>query len=384
MIHALVAPLFWLFACAYEAPYEPNALYPSTNTITGEVVSDVAVSATVIVFLTPAAAPMPPNGTGSPITFTTVPASAFTGRDAGVQSAAFTVSNVPDGEYVLTALMDVDGNFQPLYDALAGGTCGDYVGAHLAGLSSTDLGVVDVAGGELLDDVTVIVASELLFERPAFSLEGFGSNTGGEDDATVDRAQGGEDSTSQVYRLTPTGVHSSMPLELADLGESCGVGFAMYAPDADADGQFDPHPVYGDIGLFDLWPKMFLQYLGTPEIGEGGTVSFSNDLREGESWAAENVPDPTYYPIFGVVAPGQTVLLDGPIDLLWLPGAKHFLPDGTVETETDPSRIPAGAWSMTLISFTGQTWSMPNELPRYESTNESFDPDAQLQWLTVE
>ena len=37
-------------------------------------------------------------------------------------------------------------------------------------------------------------------------------------------------------------------------------------------------------------------------------------------------------------------------------------PDGTEEIVQDPTAIPKGAWAVSVISFTGQTWTVPHEL----------------------
>jgi len=51
----------------------------------------------------------------------------------------------------------------------------------------------------------------------------------------------------------------------------------------------------------------------------------------------------------------------------------------------DPDQIPRGAWSITAISETGQTWTVPNELVQSVSTDElSFQPHTQYTWLRVQ
>jgi hypothetical protein len=385
--------LSFIFAigCDYEAPLVPpidanGDAIAVKNVISGELVlADAdAVLGTVLVFVTDSANPMPPTGTGRPVTFAAVPSSAFTGDAAGIQSAPFSVSNIPDGDWVVTAVMDVDGNFHPLTSALAGATCGDVGGAHLTDWESGELASVSVAGGVLVDDVTIVLGSTFPFERPASTIDNYGE--GGE---AIDSAEAAVNTLSQVYALESMAVNSEL-LELGgpedfDAGE-CGAIFPLYAPDADGDGEFDPHPTYGDLGLYDIWPRVYLQFLGTP-IEADGRVTFENELAVGESWAAENVPNPTYA-IFGTAQPGQTAFLDR-LEALWLPGARHTTTtaeDGAVtsETVTDVSLIPKGAWSVTVITHTGQTWSLPNDLYRYEPTVGSFDPDSQKQWLDVQ
>ena len=66
-----------------------------------------------------------------------------------------------------------------------------------------------------------------------------------------------------------------------------------------------------------------------------------------------------------------------------LPAALHTLPDGTTETVSAPN-LPRGAWSVTVVSPTGQTWTLPNEIPGFGVTDASFDPLSQAGVLMIE
>jgi hypothetical protein len=68
---------------------------------------------------------------------------------------------------------------------------------------------------------------------------------------------------------------------------------------------------------------------------------------------------------------------------IWAPAVSHTFPDGTAELVTDPSLIPSGVWSITLISKTGQTWVLPNATGALDSTDPAFDPLTQLGYLEV-
>ncbi|MFT4976069.1 MAG: hypothetical protein ACI8S6_001964 [Myxococcota bacterium] len=69
-------------------------------------------------------------------------------------------------------------------------------------------------------------------------------------------------------------------------------------------------------------------------------------------------------------------------DVYFVPGVQHALPDGTVELVTTPD-IPQGAWSVTVVAETGQTWTLPNALAGYPATDVSFDPLLQAGVLTI-
>ena len=86
-----------LVACAYEVPLDPDAPVV-TNVLEGTVVVNGAdqVADTVILLYT-ADNPPPPVGTGRPVSFATVPASAYTTGAGGVPSAPWALTEVPDG-----------------------------------------------------------------------------------------------------------------------------------------------------------------------------------------------------------------------------------------------------------------------------------------------
>jgi hypothetical protein len=357
--------------CAYHPPLDPprddvGNLASNVNVIAGTVVADIDVPGNVILFATDASNPMPPYGTGTPVTFSSVPASKFSDDGTGLKSADFAIGGVPDGDYTITALMDLDDSFHPLYSSRAGASCGDVVGAYIDSLSSRALATIHVEGNEKVDGASILLGSVIPVERPAFQFNGFGTTDQGDNDNVVDRTA---DPTvhPEEFRLLSTGVHSQL-LETPDPGQPCGPVFLVYAPDADGDGMYDPSPTYGSLGLYDLWPRIYLQYLG--------------DLAPGESWAAEAVPDPAFA-LLGKVPPGGTTITTD-LSVAWLPAAQHFQSDGTVEVVQDPSQIPTGNWSVTVVSNTGQTWTLPNELAAYGSTDGVFSPGAQAGYLVVQ
>jgi len=349
--------LLMLSACGWEVPADPDA-EPVLNVLSGEVVaSGPDAGANTYLLLFDAADPPPPVGTGSPVTFASVPAAAWSGGD-GMIGAPWALTHIPDGTWLVTALFDADGDFHPALGATAGATCGDWLGGHLADLVTGDFAPITLEGGEDRSDVPVVVARELTTERPAFTL------------GTPSVQQ--TDPDLQVVQLASTGVHSAI-VELADPFDGtdpCGTMFLYYAEDADADGAPDPHPnpALAAGGALDVWPRIYLQYLG-------------EELEPGESWAAEVVVDPT-----PLLSGAVTVGVPTPVTSLtgfWIPAAVHTLPDGTEETVTAPD-LPAGAWSVSVVSITGQTWTVPNEVAAFPATVDGYDPGAQGAALLVE
>ncbi|MBW2255199.1 MAG: hypothetical protein JRI25_11445, partial [Deltaproteobacteria bacterium] len=259
--------------CNWEPQQHPNHGVPN-NVIAGEVVANgVEVPHTTVVFVTQADNPMPPTGSGRPATITTVPAHAYN-DSVGIPSAAYSVSNVPDGDYLITAFMDMDEDFHPSISAMSGATCGDIGGAHLADLTTSEFAVVSVAGGHYLDNVTVTLGSLFPVERPAFYPEVLGEP--GSPWVSVSAAAMG---SPQTYNLRTTAVHARFdsgleyhlegpyPVQQPDkiwdpyIGEMvCETAFFAWIKDNDANGFPDEHPDYPGMGLYDIWPQFGITY----------------------------------------------------------------------------------------------------------------------------
>ncbi len=346
-----------LASCAYDAPLDASG-DPVLNTITGQVsTSGISAPADTLVLLFDADDPPPPSGTGSPVLFAAVPGSSFEGGN-GAQGAPFLLSEIPAGTWLISALMDTDGDFHPLLSSNAGATCGDFAGGYVSSVSDLTPATLTVSGGEVVSGVDVMVYSEYTTERPAFTMV--------------------EDTISQSsnlprFTIAPTGIHSSL-VELADPGQDCGVQLIAHFIDSDNDGVPDPHPIYGALSDFayDSWPQIYLQYLG-------------DDLEEGESWASVALLSPfmsEHLGLGGTIEPGVPTAVDE-MEILFLGGGIHFLPDGTEETVYAPD-LPNGAWSVTLVMSTGQTWTLPNEVAGFTSTSGSFDVMTQAGTLIIE
>jgi len=151
----LILPLA-LVGCKYDAPVAGN---PVLNVIAGSVVwGEGTPPYTTIVSAFSVENPPPPNGFGKPVVADAIGAEQFS-QAAGIESGAFWLTHLPDDEYLVTALMDVDGNFNPFVGTLAGATCGDWVGLHTTDLTSGIPSVVAVSGGQIVQDVPVVIGS---------------------------------------------------------------------------------------------------------------------------------------------------------------------------------------------------------------------------------
>ena len=395
-------------ACTWDAPINDNPLGvpPLLNAIEGTIVfAGEGDLGPTYVTVYDANNPGPPAGTGGPITFSTVPASSYSTTAAGVQSASYSVSQLPDGGFFLNALIDVDGDFNPFAGVLAGATCGDWVGTHLADLSNTLPAVVPVEGGIGRTDITIVVGAQLATERPVFELLS---------DPAISLGAAATSPIPALFRIGATAINTAfseeVPLSLgpaclpeADLGAACAEAPACpcedeapppcattiptWLVDADADGVVDPYPAeqQAAAGLLDIWPRTYLEYVGEPlEAFEhdgqlvperwvaeafplaaeiGGTALYTT-LPPGEAAAVlfpDNVGIPfdaaelsiTFAPLFvHYHADGQAgVDANGPFDVVDLTA-----PDAVIDD------VPLGAYAVTLITHTGQTWTLPNEV----------------------
>lgn len=372
-------------SCAYEAPLDEGAT-PAAASISGTVViAGAEAAADTMVLVYAASAPPPPYGTGSPLTFSTVPASDYTEAAGGLLEADFqvTLADVPDGDVLVTALVDVDGDFYPLppfATVLGGATCGDWSGAHVSDLESLEFAPVSVAENIRVDGITVVVGREAVFERPAFVMQG-GS-------PIVSRAEAALGAT-QTFRLASTGIAATLPasdgsdvplLDLAgpfDGTDPCGTSFWVTVYDRDGDGQPDPHPVLGAAAM-DAYPQVLVQYLGA--VDEDGVVT-PPDPSEG-TWAGylALLPDVVWFGEVPLNTP--TPLVE--TEWVWVPVASNSLPNGTSNTIVDPTQLPAGAWSVTVVNVAGQTWTLPNALAGLGSSDPAYQPASQAGVLLVE
>lgn len=336
-------------ACDYEAPLNPD--YEPTNTIAGTIVADgVTDTSTAWVFIFDAKAPPPPVGTGTPVTFSIVSGDAFTGDQAGIQSAPYAVPYLADTTaetgfeqgYLVTVLMDTDGNFNPFADALGGSTCTDWLGEHKATLSDPYPVPVFVEGGELKDDVTITINRQNSSQRPAFAFD----IPAGDPWPVMSKEKAraflyDEAGNLQGYSLVATSIHTEYPAECpkgeaceplsldlegpcespcagtiacvcADAdNEPCQTGFPVRFVDVEDNASGDPVPdglqddypaeLQAANGIKDTWPRIYLDYMGVPASDADGNTIFENDLAEfewppgsgrfvGERWVAENYP----------------------------------------------------------------------------------------------
>ncbi len=421
-----------LLACAWTPPDNPNPLAVSSlrNTIAGTVAwPGEGDPSTTSVTIYEADRPGPPAGTGAPLTFAMINPDAFTTATSGLMAASFATSNLPDGDFLVNALMDVDGDFHPFTGVLAGATCGDWVGTHLESLDSTASGIVTASGGVRVDDVPVVLGIEVLTERPVFQFvqPPLLSKQTGRDSATDPLR-----TLEMLYRLRATGLSTALgdDLELQLGGpcapdpaieesacgslpscacdpasDPCDTAFWLWMVDDDGDGLVDPHPgeAQAASGVLNVWPRIYLEFLGERTLDASG-VGYDSGLAEGERWVSENFPMG-----LELIAAGSSAAGIGPVGLpfpanevsvLWSPVFQHYWAGGQDGEDAagpfdlvdlrDPALsiedVPSGSWSLTLVSWSGQTWTLPNDVGNLglPSFDPIYDNTTQAEVLTLE
>lgn len=338
-----------LTACSWVPPVD-TALEPEPlTTLAGDlaIVQVPAAAGPGFVLLFDANNPPPPNGFGRPADLAAVSSEAWTEVD-GVASAPWQLVGVPDGTWLLTALVDEDRDFNPFYDFTAGATCGDRTGAYLADLDTGEPQTLSVSGPRFIDGLTLLAGAPLATERPAFEL-----SSGGGVARPASMAEYQANLADYLFTLSAVGVdHPLLQLTGPGEAEACTTSFHVSLLDADGDGASDPHadPDLAAFGLHDLWPKAYLVL---------GAYADGTAPAEGEAWISEAVV--VDGPLLQAgYQPGDTAVIDD-LPLLFLPGALHVSPDGSQE-EVQLQDVPAGAWGILLVYAGGQAWMTPNDL----------------------
>jgi len=385
-------------ACSYDAPVHPDPPFDAElNALEGTVVfvGDDIGPAYVTVY--DADNPGPPIGTGAPVTFSSVSPSSF-GGGAGLNSAPFGVTQLIDGDYLVNALVDLDDNFSPFSDVLAGATCNDWIGTHVADLQTALPAVVALNSGEAKRDVTVLVSQRMTTNRPVFAfkdspeislsasaravipltytIEASAASAVFNEDISIDHGPACErdldsDACGPVLACRPC-------LSGPDVNP-CDNGITAWVVDADNDGEADPYPgeLQAAAGIFNVFPRVFIEYIGEP-LGE---FRFEGQMFP-ERWVSENFPMAQEIGIevltggsAAAIAPIGVPTKMQQISITVTPIFRHYHADGASAVDANgpydlldlrenasPEDVPTGRWRATLVSHTGQTWNVPNDI----------------------
>ncbi|HJN74473.1 MAG TPA: hypothetical protein QGF58_11120 [Myxococcota bacterium] len=388
-----------LLGCAYEAPFVDYGDYPETVVLSGDVVLTSGSASTQSidsggelldrrvghVLIYEADDLPPPNGFGSPIALATIGSNEWGAGSGerlgtyaeGVVSAPWGVTGLASGDYVVSALIDNDDDFNPFFTDFAGGaTCGDQLGAYVLDAASGEILPLSVEAPDHVDGITILVGDPLPWERPAYGLGAMALETLPHRNL--------ENNVFNVhdheFDLDSTGISHPL-LELEDpTAEDCPTTFTVIARDKDGDGVADPHPVEAAAGLgaIDMWPVVVMRHLldedgnppeqatisqalidFRPNPDDGGATPFQRALTHSDDWVlpAAMVPNAPYS--------------SSRLPLLWTGTAVPVLEDGSYGEELVGDEVPTGTWGLVVINHTGQIWMTPNLLSSEELWGEA-------------
>jgi hypothetical protein len=277
--------------------------------------------------------PPPPVGAAQPVRVQAIPFAAVQKTTDGFK-AAYKLSGLAPGNYVVQALDDVDRNFSPL-NILQTPTRGDLVGAVLAS-GSTQPASIAVSGAVTGKDVTLGLRVPL--DPPAFEI----------DPATP--------AQMPADQVTPVRFNLRAKALAFPAGQAPAPHFAVQLV-RDSGGS----PVDSDHdGLPDVWPRAFLVRLD-PADPSGLTQFISPDLHRTVTEIIPAAVDPT--PFLPALQP-QTPTGTPPVltDKLTIVVRPSLLDASTAGVP--PQRLPSlqpGSYKVVLVSQTGQVWQIPNE-----------------------
>ncbi|MCI0570718.1 MAG: hypothetical protein L0Y66_08205 [Myxococcaceae bacterium] len=394
MLRLALVSLVTLAACE-PPPVVPTADKRQNSSfarVEGSVVVQSAARGNVVVLLYSASRPPPPQGTGRPMGFTFLSAEEVFGDDlvpapgkspsSGPFTARFSFDTVPEGSYLLRGFIDSDtcivgadpcrpSDWLPWYSVTAEVNAGDVGGAAVDPLTLQPR-IIEVReeGGQLVpvDQVTVTFSdsAHVPIERPSFKVELLPSDTSVLD---VSSAQ------PKVVILKPLAVKEGSV-------STAPPAFMLRYEGFDATGK--PLDTNGD-GIPEVWPKVLVRKLtDTPH-----SLTEENDLNSDGVLDAEGVEYPLAPGLEADGAPDRVVLAAGflpetlaalhaqdgkplagtdgkplavPVTQLQLAITKRALDARDLTRPLPLAAIPAGRYGITLVSFTGQTWKVPNEL----------------------
>jgi hypothetical protein len=324
----------------------------ATGRIEGKVVVQGPARGNTVLFLFDAANPPPPVGTGAPLTFTVVPKMMLFGNadGNGPFSAPFAFSLVKPGNYLIRGLIDANDDFIPWYKVTADANKGDVGGAAA---DPKTLAMRVITADPVALNVSVAFSGDLTtvpIDRPSFQVVGQTLS------ATLSNMP-------IVLDLAP------QPIDMGVVHETAPVFLAQFIDD-DHDGVPDDRNM---DGVPDMWPKAIVR-----KIADGENL-LADDQGDYEHY------DPTHMRAIDKDGTPDVVVLAAGIDptdiapmLLDMNGKVKPTPTpvGALKLVVKPlaldaanplkpvplAQMPPGRYAINLISVTGQTWRVPNEL----------------------
>ncbi len=373
LLPALALLVLPALACDLEVVPNRDSIAPA-SAIHGTVFLDKAPAGDVYLMLYDCGAPPPPAGSGRPLDFVVVPQAAF-----DKSQAPFTFPLVEAGEaggasrcYLVTGFLDADHDFNPFYGVTAQVTGGD-----LAGLPVTVFvpgPVEEGAAIPLVEDVSLVVATEVPLDRPSFQItpthestgiSPCGAELGG--DPALGLAVGKDTDFALPYDLLCVDV-DSLPLATALVDVEAPLFTLVFAADDDGDGL--PDDLNGDTAPDVLWPQVL--FLKLDPADENGLTTVDPPVVIPGIVLPQDLNDPTThnhlldYLTAGLPADGETVYpvahLNVMIPEVVVTDADAIPPVTAALEEVAQAVDVGGAYQVLIMNNTGQLWQTPNEL----------------------
>jgi hypothetical protein len=363
--------LLTMFSCGYQPPLDPglNEIEPAV-TLAGDLViagSGDSTGPALIFRYSTDNLPLP-YGFGTPVDLATVPNSAWNRPvKGGIEVAPWSMTGVGVGFWWITALVDVDNDFNPFYDFTISATCGDRLGAFVA--DPYDPTPMTLSVGDEFDPdsiqipssvqgMEIVVGDPLTVERPVFTLS--------ELTPSVDRTA---ESIQSILLQTSWVDHPLLTIPESE-DDPCQPDFTVHLVDADGDGVLDPHSneLFAEQGRGDVWPRIY----GIAYTDAEGNMTDPSVDPNATAWLTE-------FPLFHEA---WTLAGRDPGEIFTATEITAIFSQAAVRVEEDGSQtifygadVPTGYWSLMAVEETGQMWRIPNQLG---VELDEFDVEAHL------
>ncbi|MBI4819540.1 MAG: hypothetical protein HY791_24925 [Deltaproteobacteria bacterium] len=305
---------------------------PRTGLIRGTLVYPAgSARGNAIILLFREDTPPPPEGSGSPINFVVVAKHTLFGDAPPNQPAdfvaPFTIPTVAAGTYQIRAFLDADEDFDPLHALLAQPSAGDVAGGFVD-LSTGRFESFTVLNDQVVEGAIVVtLGREIPVERPAFAWKS-------------------EARLTVPFRNPAQGVLITHPIERSFVRHDPSRShFLIQLVDANQDGA--PDDANGDH-LPDVYPRVLLRRVADASQPTVIVPVVTNPL-----------------PFLDRLQKSEAVTTDV-LELIIPPVAVQLAANGS---RTILPSIPEGPYETIVISGTGQTWQVPNDL-------DSIDPES--------
>ncbi len=378
LLPAFVAVVLLGIGTGCELEVEPNrdSVAPASS-IHGTVVVDAALVGDVYMMLYTCEDPPPPAGTGRPLDFVVVPRVEFDKGQAPfifplVEAGGVGTDGTSGRCYLVTGFMDADHDFSPFYGVTGQVTAGDVAASPVT---------VVVPGPEnadapipLVEDVSVVLGTEVPLDRPSFLVTPTHESTGItpcgaplDGSAALALSVGKDTDFLLPYDILCAEV-DALTLETPLVDVDTPAFTLVFAPDLDDNGL--PDDFNEDTVPDVLWPQVLFLRLDPADENSLTTVD-PPVVIPGVVLPQDPNDEATHnhllsYLMAGLPLDGETVYPVSHLNVM-IPEVvvtdRDTVPPTTAALEEVAAGIDvAGGYQVLIMNSSGQAWSTPNEL----------------------